>query len=135
MKLQESNGQEGVLVFFDSLSLFASCVFIYSVLVASHVSTSLIDAHSASILRTSHDVASIPSISTSCSSLISFPSSFASFASPMVTFFVCFWVVSLFPDSDVLRILHIYKSPVHRGIPQHSLHSLRALDLGLSLYN
>ena len=50
---------------FDSLSLFASCVFIYSVLVASDASTSLIDAHSASILRTSHDVASIPSISSS----------------------------------------------------------------------
>ena len=72
---------------FDSLSLFASCVFSYAVLVASHASTSLIDAHTASILRTSHAVASIPSISTVCSSLILFPCSFASFASQMVTLF------------------------------------------------
>ena len=57
---------------FDSLPLFASCVFSYSALVASNASTSLIDAHSTSILHTSHNVASIPSIPPSCSSLISF---------------------------------------------------------------
>ena len=77
----------GCVCVFDSLSLFASCVFNYSVLVASHASTSLIDTHSASILRTSHAVASIPSISTCCTSLILFPCSVASFASQMVTLF------------------------------------------------